>query len=300
MSDPVRLGPWQLVPGGRERRAATREADERSRAHRWRAGRRTVGGPRLQRRLGFVGLAAHDRRAEVLEPVLPVGEQAHAARTDAEGDPEPDVDLRLGLGTRRAPLHDDHRVAELRVGRLRERRARHATDAAGAGDGDGDRDGFLVDRPDVEDVRPLLLSPDRRERPEHRCARRRKDQLPALVVDLGVEDRQGLPPRRQRLRARPQPFGVQAAGDHPRRRVTGRGVEEHLRRRPVRDVPQPPADVVALVAAAGDLAAGGRVLVVASVVVIFYGLDIMQLVAIMLVAAVLLRRRYGLENHPGG
>ena len=42
------------------------------------------------------------------------------------------------------------------------------------------------------------------------------------------------------------------------------------------------------------------VLVVASVVVIFYGLDIMQLVAIMLVAAVLLRRRYGLENHPGG
>ena len=42
------------------------------------------------------------------------------------------------------------------------------------------------------------------------------------------------------------------------------------------------------------------VLVVASVVVIFYGLDIMQLVAIMLVAAVLLRRRYGLEHHPGG
>jgi hypothetical protein len=37
------------------------------------------------------------------------------------------------------------------------------------------------------------------------------------------------------------------------------------------------------------------VLVVASVIIAFYGLDIMQLLSIMLVAAVLLRRRYGLD-----
>ena len=42
------------------------------------------------------------------------------------------------------------------------------------------------------------------------------------------------------------------------------------------------------------------VLVVASVIVVFYGLDVMQLLTIMLVAAVLLRRRYGLEDRSAG
>lgn len=43
------------------------------------------------------------------------------------------------------------------------------------------------------------------------------------------------------------------------------------------------------------------VLVVASVIIIVYGLDIMQMLTIMLVAAVLLRRRYGLDtSSPGG
>ncbi len=41
------------------------------------------------------------------------------------------------------------------------------------------------------------------------------------------------------------------------------------------------------------------VLVVASAIVVVYGLDVMQLLTIMLVAAVLLRRRYGLEDHLG-
>ena len=40
------------------------------------------------------------------------------------------------------------------------------------------------------------------------------------------------------------------------------------------------------------------VLVVASVIIVVYGLDIMQLLTIMLVAAVLLRRRYGLDDRP--
>jgi len=43
------------------------------------------------------------------------------------------------------------------------------------------------------------------------------------------------------------------------------------------------------------------VLVVASAIIVVYGLDIMQLLTIMLVAAVLLRRRYGLDSTgPGG
>ncbi|AWB91328.1 O-antigen ligase family protein [Aeromicrobium chenweiae] len=43
------------------------------------------------------------------------------------------------------------------------------------------------------------------------------------------------------------------------------------------------------------------VLVVASVVIVVYGLDIMQLLTVMLVAGVLLRRRYGLDTSaPGG
>jgi hypothetical protein len=42
------------------------------------------------------------------------------------------------------------------------------------------------------------------------------------------------------------------------------------------------------------------VLVVASVVIIFYGLDIMQLLVIMLVAGLLLRNRYGLEGRSAG
>lgn len=42
------------------------------------------------------------------------------------------------------------------------------------------------------------------------------------------------------------------------------------------------------------------VLVVASAVIVFYGLDIMQLLTIMLVAALLLRNRYGLEGRSAG
>ena len=42
------------------------------------------------------------------------------------------------------------------------------------------------------------------------------------------------------------------------------------------------------------------VLVVASVIIAFYGLDIMQLLSIMLVAAVLLRRRHGLDTTGNG
>ena len=42
------------------------------------------------------------------------------------------------------------------------------------------------------------------------------------------------------------------------------------------------------------------VLVVASVVIIFYGLDIMQLLTVVLVAALLLRGRYGLEGRAAG
>ncbi|QGG42466.1 O-antigen ligase family protein [Aeromicrobium yanjiei] len=43
------------------------------------------------------------------------------------------------------------------------------------------------------------------------------------------------------------------------------------------------------------------VLVVASVIILVYGMDIMQLLTVMLVAAVLLRRRYGLDpSRPGG
>jgi hypothetical protein len=42
------------------------------------------------------------------------------------------------------------------------------------------------------------------------------------------------------------------------------------------------------------------VLVVASVIIAVYGLDIMQMLAIMLVAAVLLRRRYGLDTAETG
>jgi hypothetical protein len=39
---------------------------------------------------------------------------------------------------------------------------------------------------------------------------------------------------------------------------------------------------------------------VASVVIVVYGMDVMQLLTIMLVAAVLLRRRHGIDRDPTG